>query len=66
MIISRTPLRLSFVVGGTDVPEFYEQHGGAVVSTTIDKWIHGIVARRFEGMFGSATPEPRSSKTPQP
>jgi D-glycero-alpha-D-manno-heptose-7-phosphate kinase len=49
MIISRTPLRVSFVGGGTDLPEFYEEHGGAVVSTTVDKWIHVIVARRFEG-----------------
>jgi D-glycero-alpha-D-manno-heptose-7-phosphate kinase len=49
MVISRTPLRISFVGGGTDVPEFYEQRGGAVVSTTVDKWIHVVVARRFEG-----------------
>lgn len=49
MIISRTPLRVSFVGGGTDLREFYDQHGGAVVSTTVDKWIHVIVARRFEG-----------------
>src|SRR5207244_11128157 len=49
MIISRTPLRISFVGGGTDLPDFYEDHGGAVVSTTVDKWIHVIVAPRFEG-----------------
>ena len=49
MVISRTPLRISFVGGGTDLPAFYERHGGAVVSTAIDKWIHVIVARRFEG-----------------
>ena len=49
MIISRTPLRVSFVGGGTDLPEFYEEHGGAVVSTSVDKWIHVIVSRRFEG-----------------
>jgi D-glycero-alpha-D-manno-heptose-7-phosphate kinase len=49
MIISRTPLRLSFVGGGTDLPDFYAEHGGAVVSTTLDKWIHVIVASRFEG-----------------
>src|SRR5256885_12180570 len=49
MIISRTPLRLSFVGGGTDLPDFYEEHGGAVVSTSIDKWVHVIVAPRFEG-----------------
>jgi D-glycero-alpha-D-manno-heptose-7-phosphate kinase len=49
MIVSRTPLRISFVGGGTDLPDFYETHGGAVVSTTIDKWIHVVVAPRFEG-----------------
>ena len=49
MIISRTPLRISFVGGGTDLPGFYDEHGGAVVSTAVDKWIHVIVARRFEG-----------------
>lgn len=49
MIASRTPLRISFVGGGTDLPDFYEEHGGAVVSTAIDKWIHVVVAPRFEG-----------------
>jgi D-glycero-alpha-D-manno-heptose-7-phosphate kinase len=50
VIVSRTPLRISFVGGGTDLPQFYEGHGGgAVVSTSIDKWIHVVVARRFEG-----------------
>ena len=49
MIISRTPLRVSFVGGGTDLPAFYEEHGGAVVSAAIDKWIHVIVSPRFEG-----------------
>lgn len=49
VIVSRTPLRISFVGGGTDLPDFHEQHGGAVVSTTIDKYIHVVVARRFEG-----------------
>jgi D-glycero-alpha-D-manno-heptose-7-phosphate kinase len=49
MIVSKTPLRVSFAGGGTDLPDFYEEHGGAVVSTAIDKWIRVIVARRFEG-----------------
>lgn len=49
MVISRTPLRISFVGGGTDLPDFADEHGGAVVSTAIDKWIHVIVAPRFEG-----------------
>jgi D-glycero-alpha-D-manno-heptose-7-phosphate kinase len=49
VIVSRTPLRVSFVGGGTDLPDFYEEHGGAVVSTSVDKWIRVIVAPRFEG-----------------
>lgn len=49
MIITRTPLRMSFVGGGTDLPAFCDVHGGAVVSTAIDKWIRVIVSRRFEG-----------------
>jgi len=49
VIISRTPLRVSFVGGGTDLKDFCEEHGGAVVSTSVDKWVHVIVARRFEG-----------------
>ncbi len=49
MIVSKTPLRVSFAGGGSDLPDFYEQHGGAVVSTAIDKWIRVIVSRRFEG-----------------
>lgn len=49
MIVSKTPLRISFVGGGTDLPSFYDEHGGAVVSTSIDKWIHVVVAPRFEG-----------------
>ncbi|HXR13363.1 MAG TPA: galactokinase [Solirubrobacteraceae bacterium] len=49
MIVSKTPLRVSFAGGGSDLPDFYERHGGAVVSTAIDKWIRVIVSRRFEG-----------------
>jgi D-glycero-alpha-D-manno-heptose-7-phosphate kinase len=48
MVISRTPLRISFVGGGTDLPSFCDAHGGAVVSTTIDKRVHVIIAPRFE------------------
>ena len=39
MIVSKTPLRISFVGGGTDLPSFYEKHGGAVISTAIDKYV---------------------------
>jgi len=37
MIITRTPLRISFFGGGTDYPIWYQNHGGAVLATTIDK-----------------------------
>jgi D-glycero-alpha-D-manno-heptose-7-phosphate kinase len=49
MIVTRTPLRMSFVGGGTDLPQFADEHGGAVVSTAIDQWIRVVVGRRFEG-----------------
>ncbi len=47
MIISRTPLRISFAGGGSDLPSYYTQHGGAVLSTTIDKYIYIAVHRYF-------------------
>lgn len=37
MIISRTPYRLSFFGGGTDYPEWYREHGGAVLSAAINR-----------------------------
>ena len=40
MIISRTPFRISFVGGGTDYPQWYRNEGGAVLSTTIDKYCY--------------------------
>lgn len=38
MIITKTPFRMSFFGGGTDMPEFFMEHGGAVISTTFDKY----------------------------
>jgi len=40
LIISRTPLRISFFGGGTDYPAWYRQHGGAVLAATIDKYCY--------------------------
>lgn len=40
MIITKTPFRISFFGGGTDIPEFFNEHGGAVISTTIDKYCY--------------------------
>jgi D-glycero-alpha-D-manno-heptose-7-phosphate kinase len=43
MIISRTPLRISFFSGGSDMPAFYQQETGAALSVTIDKYIYVMV-----------------------
>ena len=48
MIISRTPFRISFVGGGTDLAEFYHRRPGAVVSTAIDKFMYVTVNRYFD------------------
>ncbi len=49
MIITRTPLRISFAGGGTDLPSFYRDHGGgAVTSAAIDRFIHVLVNDKFD------------------
>ncbi len=48
MIITRTPLRISFAGGGSDLPAYYEQEQGAVVSTAIDKYIYITVNPKFD------------------
>ncbi len=48
MIISRTPLRISFAGGGTDLPAFYRHEPGAVISTAINKYIYIAVNRKFD------------------
>ena len=48
MIITKTPLRISFTGGGTDLPAFYKNGYGAVVSTAIDKYIYITVNKRFD------------------
>ncbi|MDR1539490.1 MAG: kinase [Clostridiales bacterium] len=40
MIITKTPFRMSFFGGGTDFPEYYKEHGGAVLSATFDKYCY--------------------------
>ncbi|MDP8261803.1 MAG: hypothetical protein P9M13_00690 [Candidatus Ancaeobacter aquaticus] len=48
MIISRTPLRISFAGGGTDFKDYYRKSGGAVVSTSIDKYVYITVNKKFD------------------
>ncbi|MFC2009349.1 GHMP kinase [Chloroflexota bacterium] len=47
----QTPLRISFLGGGTDFEDFYANHGGAVLSTAIDKYVFVIVKERFDDMI---------------
>jgi D-glycero-alpha-D-manno-heptose-7-phosphate kinase len=50
MIISRTPFRVSFFGGGTDYPDWFHEHGGAVLATTIDKYCY-ISVRELPPFF---------------
>lgn len=47
MIITRTPLRISLGGGGTDLPSFYQHHGGTVVSAAIDKYVYIAINHTF-------------------
>lgn len=50
MIITRTPFRMSFFGGGTDMPDFFNEHGGSVISTTFDKYCY-VTARHLPRFF---------------
>lgn len=54
MIITRTPFRMSFFGGGTDFPGFYKEHGGAVISTTFDKYCY-VNVRHLPRFFEYST-----------
>lgn len=49
MILSKTPFRMSFVGGGSDMPAFYLDEAGAVLSTSIDKYMYIAVNKKFDG-----------------
>lgn len=48
MIVVQTPLRISFLGGGTDFPQFFLREQGAVITSAIDRYIFVIVKRRFD------------------
>ena len=49
MIISKTPFRMSFVGGGSDLPAYYQEEEGAVLSTTINKYMYVTLNKKFDG-----------------
>jgi D-glycero-alpha-D-manno-heptose-7-phosphate kinase len=52
MIITRSPLRITLGGGGTDLPSYYRNHGGFLISAAIDKYVYVTVMRPFvEGVF---------------
>lgn len=54
MIITKTPFRMSFFGGGTDIDSFFNKHHGAVLSTTIDKYCY-VNVRHLPRFFEHAT-----------
>lgn len=67
MIIARAPLRVSFLGGGTDYPEYFTEHEGEVLGTAIDKFSYITVTKLrelFEHTIQSATRRPSSFERP--
>lgn len=54
MIITKTPFRMSFFGGGTDMPDFFREYGGAVLSTTFDKYCY-VNVRHLPRFFDYST-----------
>ncbi len=50
MVITKTPFRMSFFGGGTDMPEFFRENGGAVLSTSFDKYCY-VTVRHLPRFF---------------
>lgn len=54
MIITKTPFRMSFFGGGTDLPQFFREHGGAVISSSFDKYCY-VTVRHLPPFFDYRT-----------
>jgi len=65
MIVSKTPFRMSFVGGGSDVSAFYREETGAVLSTSIDKYMYIAVNRKFDERLRISYSRTEEVETPQ-
>lgn len=65
MIVSKTPFRMSFVGGGSDLPGFYREETGAVVSTAIDKYMYIAVNRKFDQKLRISYSRTEEVETPE-
>jgi D-glycero-alpha-D-manno-heptose-7-phosphate kinase len=63
MLIVRTPVRISFAGGGTDLPAYYERFGGAVVSAAISKHFYTILQKRTDGKVQVISSDLRAIET---
>ena len=54
MILTKTPFRMSFFGGGTDIEEYFKNHKGAVISTTFDKYVY-VTIRHLPRFFEYTT-----------
>ena len=50
-IVARAPLRVALGGGGTDLPSYYREHGGFVVSTAIDRHVHIVATAGFQARY---------------
>ena len=63
MLITRSPVRISFGGGGTDLPAYYEQFGGAVLSTAINKYFYAVLRKRGDGKIQVISSDLRTLET---
>jgi D-glycero-alpha-D-manno-heptose-7-phosphate kinase len=57
MLLGLSPLRISFAGGGTDMPEYYEKHGGMVITTAINHFTYVIVNKRRDNKLQIFSPD---------
>lgn len=63
MLIVRSPVRISFGGGGTDLPAYYQEFGGAVLSTSINKYFYTILKKRTDGKIQVISSDLRLTET---
>lgn len=57
MLVGICPVRISFAGGGTDMPEYFLEHGGNVVTTAINKFTYSIIQPRHDDSFQAFSPD---------
>ncbi|MGB6676476.1 MAG: hypothetical protein WBE44_07280, partial [Terriglobales bacterium] len=63
MLIVRSPVRISFAGGGTDLPAYFEEFGGAVLSTAINRYFYTILGKRLDGRIQVISSDQRIFET---